>query len=175
MEGRTRTKESPFESGAGPSPEAWSAKTHIFGPADSQAEAALRIVPFKALKVVGIRARVDKIPVRAGVKLLPIGSAGVVVRGFGPFASGMAARKGEDPACGASAQPTARPAGRRPIISRSKTPRRHGYDELRAAIRFLTNDGASSSLHEAVECLAALLWQICGFSGPVKIPGSIFQ
>jgi hypothetical protein len=42
----------------------------------------------------------DKIPVRVRVKLLPIGSAGVVVRGFGPFASGMAARKGEDPLAG---------------------------------------------------------------------------
>jgi hypothetical protein len=59
----------------------------------------LRIVPFKALKVVRI-ARMDKLPVRARVKVLPIGSAGVAVRGFGPFASGMAARKGEDPLAG---------------------------------------------------------------------------
>jgi len=32
VEGRTRTKESPFESGAGSSPEAWCAKVHIFRP-----------------------------------------------------------------------------------------------------------------------------------------------
>jgi hypothetical protein len=62
----------------------------------------LRIVPFKALKVVRI-ARMDKLPVRARVKVLPIGSAGVAVRGFGPFASGMAARKGEDPLRGFNA------------------------------------------------------------------------
>ena len=75
----------------------------------------------------------DKVPVRVRVKLLPIGSADVLeiravcVRDGSP--------QGGRPACGASAQPTARPAGRRPIFC-SKILRRHGYDELRAAIRF---------------------------------------
>jgi hypothetical protein len=94
----------------------------------------LRIVPFKALKVVRI-ARMDKLPVRARVKVLPIGSAGVAVRGFGPFASGMAARKGEDPLAGLQRSQQPGPQGDAQFLAR-RIPQRRGYDERRTAIRF---------------------------------------
>ena len=134
VEGRAGTKESPFESGAGPSPEAWSAKSHILRP-----QVCAILIDMNE-QGVSVRLEVDEdcwsmctkwiaphgndrlcegerpsvhlkgtVLKRICMQLLPARVAvAPVARPRTRFASGMAAREGR-PANGASAQPPARP------------------------------------------------------------------
>jgi hypothetical protein len=58
------------------------------------------------------------------MKLLPIGPATALVLGTRRFASGMAAREGEDPLAGLERSQQPGPQGD------AQFPRRHKYDEL---------------------------------------------